>query len=297
MTQTADLLREAREHLLVADLGRAETVLRRVIAQDPGEGRAYEMLGKLLYRESRSEEAASIYREWLRAVPDDPVATHLVSATSGESHPPRASNGFIASVFGRAAPEFDAGLAKLGYQAPRLIFEHAMSALDPTRVGLNILDLGCGTGLCAEWFRPLARRIVGVDLAPEMLEQARTRGCYDELICEEITTYAARCTERFDLITAADVFCYFGDLSTGMAAIAPLLSPEGRFVFSVEELPTDTGGYVLLEHGRYAHSASYLSQALAQAGLVSGVPRRAVLRSERGAPVHGLVSSARRQAV
>jgi predicted TPR repeat methyltransferase len=298
MDERTALLSEARECLLVADLGRAETLLRQVIAQDPNQGAAYELLGKLLYRDSRRVEAAAVYREWLHAIPADPVAAHLVAATSGVNQPERASDGFIESLFGRAAPEFDATLAKLRYRAPQLVFERAMAVMDPACVGLELLDLGCGTGLCAEWFRPLARRVVGVDLAPGMLERARARGCYDELICEEITAYAAGCTESFDVVTAADVFCYFGDLEAVFTAVAALVRPGGLFVFSVEERaadPTegqDTPG--LLEHGRYAHSKSYLERVLPRVGLSPATIARGVLRFERGAPVGGLVTVAQR---
>jgi len=294
------LLRQARECLLVADFERAEHLLRCIITRDPRHGQAYELLGKLLYRGSRSAEAAAIYRAWLDASPTDPVAAHLVSATTGEDQPPRSSNGFIESVFGRAAPDFDATLAKLNYRAPQLLFESAMAFLDPTVVGLDILDLGCGTGLCADWFRPLARRIVGVDLAPQMLAQAGARGCYDELICQEITAFATRCTQRFDLITAADVLCYFGDLSVVLAPLSELLRSSGHLLFSVEELPADLTrpvderSYRLLEHGRYAHNTTYVHSVLCAAGLTPVAIRRAALRSERGAPVHGLVSTAKR---
>ena len=244
-----------------------------------------------------------MYRAWLQASPADPVAAHLVSSTSGENQPPRSSNGFIESVFGRAAPDFDATLTTLNYRAPQLLFESAMAILDPSVVGLEILDLGCGTGLCAQWFRPLASRIVGVDLAPEMLAQARARGCYDELICEEITAFATRCSQRFDLITAADVLCYFGDLSVLLEAVASLLYPGGLFVYSVEELPSELSssihrnGYELLEHGRYAHSAPYLRRVMNHVGLPAVVVSQAVLRLERGSPVRGLLSSARRPGV
>jgi len=291
-------LRQARECLLVADFERAEHLLRCIIAQDPRHGQAYELLGKLLYRDSRNTEAAAVYRAWLEASPADPVAAHLVSATSGENQPLRSSNGFIESVFGRAARDFDATLTRLNYRAPQLLFETAMTVLDPTVVGLEILDLGCGTGLCADWFRPLASRIVGVDLAPQMLAQARARGCYDELICEEITAFATRCTQRFDLITAADVLCYFGDLSGVLASVASLLHPGGHIVYSVEELPsvpsssTHQKGYELLEHGRYAHSAPYLRRVMTHAGLAANAICQAVLRFERGAPVSGLLCSA-----
>jgi predicted TPR repeat methyltransferase len=298
MNEGSELLHQARQCLLAHDFELAEPLLRHAITQDPKLGPAYELLGKLLYRNSRNGEAAAVYRAWLQALPTDPVAAHLVAATGGASPPERASDGFIESVFDRAAPDFDATLAKLRYRAPQLVFERAFEVLGSTSVALDVLDLGCGTGLCGEWFRPLAQWLVGVDLSSEMLGQARTRGCYDELICQEITIYVTRCTARFDVICAADVFCYFGDLSAVFASAAALLRPGGLFVFSVEERNTasssDEDGPGLLEHGRYAHSASYLQSALMRCGLSCATLEPAVLRLERGAAVRGLVAVAKR---
>ena len=304
-------LSRARECLHAREFDDAELLLRRAIAHNPKLALAYELLGKLLYRDARAAESAAVYRAWHAAIPADPIAAHLVAATGGAPAPERASDGFVTGLFERAAPDFDTVLATLGYQAPQLVFESAAAVLDPGAVALEVLDLGCGTGLCGDWFRPLARRLVGVDLSPGMLEQARARGCYDELVCEELTVYVRRCEARFDLITAADVFCYFGDLTAVFAAVASLLRPAGRFIFSVEEMSADTAafsgndgpsisacgtvaGFALLEHGRYAHDASYLGQVLKQAGLAPIAMRPAVLRFERGAPVQGLVIAAGR---
>lgn len=311
MDEAAGLLARARESWRANDLDSAEPLLRRAIVHDPKSGQAHELLGKLLYRQARHEEAAAVYRAWLQAVPTDPVAAHLVAATGGANPPGRACDGYLESVFGRAAPEFDAMLASLGYRAPQLVFERAMEVLDPASVALDVLDLGCGTGLCGEWFRPLARWLVGVDLSADMLQQAHSRGCYDELIREEIGAYVNRCTARFDVITAADVFCYFGDLTAVFGAVAALLRPSGLFVFSVEELPISAaprdddsavplprpsagGSPSLLEHGRYAHSAQYLESILGPQGLTPAAMKPGILRFERGAPVRGLLAAAKR---
>src|ERR1700730_12972755 len=236
MADALACLSRARECLHAREFETAELLLRRAIAQDPNLALAYELLGKLLYRDARAEEAAAVYRAWLAAMPADPIAAHLVAATGGAPAPERASDGFVTGLFERAAPDFDLALATLGYQAPQLVFESAAAVLDPGAVALDVLDLGCGTGLCGDWFRPLARRLVGVDLSPGMLERARRRGCYTELFCEELTAYAARCGERFDVIAAADVFCYFGDLRAPLSLVARLLRPGGWLVFSLEDL-------------------------------------------------------------
>jgi predicted TPR repeat methyltransferase len=291
MDEALACLEQGQSCLQAADFDGAERSLRLAIEKDPQLALAYELLGKLLYRDSRGDEAAALYRAWLRAIPTDPAAAHLVAATGGAPAPERASDGFVTRLFGRAAPGFDVALARLGYRAPQLVFERAARVLDSSAVALNVLDLGCGTGQCGEWFRPLARRLVGVDLSHGMLEEARRRKCYDELACAEITTYVSRCTERFHLVTAADVFCYFGALESVFAFIAGLLQPWGWFIFSVEEAQ---GGEscVLSEHGRYAHSLEHVEQSLHFAGLASGEVHQDVLRFERGAPVRGLVVAA-----
>jgi predicted TPR repeat methyltransferase len=286
-------LEQARESLRNADFDTAERLLKSAIEQNSRLALAYELLGKLLYRDSRADEAAAVYRAWLDAMPSDPVAAHLVAATGGAPAPQRASDGFIACLFGRAAPEFDLALANLGYRAPQLVFERAAAVLDPGAVALEVLDLGCGTGLCGEWFRPLARRLIGVDLSDGMLEQARRRKCYDALVCQELTAYVETCADRFDLITAADVFCYFGALSASFAAVARLLRPNSWFVFSVEEADAE-GSAVLLQHGRYAHSLEHVERTVVSAGLTTGSVHRGTLRFERGLPVQGLIVAARR---
>jgi predicted TPR repeat methyltransferase len=260
MADTGTLLASARECLRARDFDAAETLLGRAIAENPGAGLAYELLGKLLYRDCRAAEAAAVYQAWLHAIPHDPIAAHLVAATGAAVASQRASDGFITGLFDRAAPEFDAALRDLGYQAPQLLFEIATQVLGPPAgpapdarsapdaapvpraasgpgaASLAVLDLGCGTGLCGDLFRPLAARLTGVDLSPGMLDQAQRRGCYDELVCAELTSFARGCSRRFDLILACDVFCYFGDLVELLTAVRKLLRDDGWILFSVEDL-------------------------------------------------------------
>ncbi len=285
-------LRQARDRLRTRDFDAAEQLLRQAIEKDRTLSLAYELLGKLLYRDSRTDEAAALYRAWLQELPSNPIAAHMVAATNGSVTPPRASDGFVAGLFDRAAVDFDETLAALGYQAPQLLFETAAAVLGPYAVALEILDLGCGTGQCGDWFRPLARRLVGVDLSGEMLEQARRRGCYDELIREELTGYLARCERKFDVITASDVFCYLGDLTDVLSATAAALMPQGWLIFSVESLDQEGPQLRLQEHGRYAHSPGHVLSALRAAGLSTVQRSTGRLRFERGAPVMGSIVAA-----
>lgn len=80
----------------------------------------------------------------------------------------------------------------------------AASGIDAT--GLDVLDLGCGSGLMS-WYLPQPHSLVGIDIDPAMLALAGTRGAYAQL-----HRYDARVLKHFgdfDLIVSAGVFQYF----------------------------------------------------------------------------------------
>jgi predicted TPR repeat methyltransferase len=166
----------------------------------------------------------------------------------------------------------------------------------PSGPRLDVLDIGCGTGLCGPLWRPLSRRLVGVDLSPNMLSKAALRAVYDQLNCAELTGWLAECEQTFDLAVAADVFCYFGDLSDAFQAVASVLRPGGRFACSLEAMAQSSAAdesFALLSHGRYQHSRRHLEAALCAAGLIVESISTETLRYERQEPVIGLVAVAR----
>ena len=117
----------------------------------------------------------------------------MLAACSGRDVPARASDAFVEKTFDSFAASFDAKLASLGYRAPALVAEMlAHAGLDASR-SLDVLDAGCGTGLCGPLVAPYARRLVGVDLSEAMLARARARDVYDELVKGELTAYLRDC--------------------------------------------------------------------------------------------------------
>jgi predicted TPR repeat methyltransferase len=143
----------------------------------------------------------------------------------------------------------------------------------------------------------MTRRLVGVDLSPNMLSKAAARAVYDQLNCAELTDWLLDCGQRFDIAVAADVLCYFGDLSSACKAAASVLLPGGRFAFSLELMPDSTAtdeSFVLLPHGRYQHSRRYVEAMLSASDLVIESMSVETLRYERQDPVRGLVAVATR---
>jgi predicted TPR repeat methyltransferase len=282
--------------VLLNGLGRqreAALCFSKVITLRPKHPEARRLLALAHYTLGEAEKAIDIFDEWLRDEPDDPIARHMLAACSGREVPARASDAFIEKTFDSFAASFDAKLASLAYRAPALVAEMLAHAGVNASRSLDVVDAGCGTGLCGPLIAPYARRLVGVDLSEAMLARARARNVYDELAKRELTAYLRDSPGSFDVIVSADALVYFGPLKAVAAAAANALRPGGVLVFTVEELDDDASdaGHSLSPNGRYRHSHSYLERVLADAGLQSEIVP-AELRLEAGEPVAGLVVQA-----
>jgi len=245
---------------------------------------AYSIIGE-------HEKAIAVCEEWVRNCPDDPRARHALAAHSGRDVPQRAANDYVETVFDNFAEGFEAKLARLEYRAPTLVGDAVAAAVPAADKSLDVLDLGCGTGLCGPLLAPFARRLVGVDLSHGMLNYAREKQAYDDLVRAELTEYLQQQpAASVDVIVTADTLVYFGALEAVAAAAAAALRPNGVLVFTVEEAvePEFASTYSLRPHGRYTHGEPYVRRVLTEAGLQPHV-ERGELRLESGLPVAGLV--------
>jgi predicted TPR repeat methyltransferase len=240
------------------------------------------------------EPARACLERVLREEPGEVMARHLFSALSGEN-PDHPTEGYVRRLFDSSAATFDRDLvSKLGYGIPREMVEALRAVEAAPGNPWDVLDLGCGTGLVGAEVAPYSGALVGVDLAPNMIERARGRGIYTDLRCADLmlalTQEEAR-QRRYDVVTAADVFIYVGRLDEVIPAIRRLLRPGGLFAFSAEASEASgspTGaGYRLGMMGRYAHSAVYLRRLAAESRFDVEVLRQSRIRFEHRRPVEG----------
>jgi len=90
-----------------------------------------------------------------------------------------------------------------------------------------------------------------------MLERARGRRLYDALVEGDFVAFLARAPAAWDVVIAADVLIYLGDLAPLATALAGALRENGRFAFSIEDLAGEHD-WALKPDGRFAHSSSYV---------------------------------------
>jgi predicted TPR repeat methyltransferase len=127
--------------------------------------------------------------------------------------------------------------------------------------------------------------MTGVDISGRMLEEAAKRGLYTDLLKAEALEFLAVHPARFDLIFAADVLVYFGDLAPLFAAVARSIPPGGIFAASVEI--NEENDFEILPSGRFAHCTRYLER-LAKSNFKIRAKERAAIGLEASQPVEGL---------
>ena len=278
----------ARVLSAVRDFQGAIGSFQKAIELSPRSARFYDGLARLYYHLGKTEDARSLFRKWLDHDPENPVALHMFAAVSRGEPPRRASDEFVRELFGAFADTFDENLRNLEYRAPDLIAAAVAAEVGPPEGTLDVLDAGCGTGLSGIQLRPFARRLVGVDLAPQMLQRARGRGIYDEVAEGEMTAFLESRAGEFDVIVFCDTLVYFGAIREVLAGARRALRPGGCVAFTLEaaaEEPPE--GYRLEPHGRYCHGIAYVERTLAETGFVPRSTRRETLRKELGEPVSG----------
>jgi predicted TPR repeat methyltransferase len=254
------------------------------LALRPAHWQTQQQRAEALVALDRRAEAIDAYRQ-ARALAPDPAQVDFALAALGVGVAPKqAPAAYVKALFDQYAGHFEQHLTGvLGYRTPGLVAAALARHVDGT--GLSTVDLGCGTGLCAPFLRPLSALLAGVDLSEKMLAQARAAGLYDELACADIGDYLAAHPQAFDLVVAADVLVYFGELDTLFGQVRAALRPGGIFCFSTEAL--EAGEFSLLPSNRYAHALDYLERLATRHGFLVREADSAAVRSEHGADVTG----------
>jgi predicted TPR repeat methyltransferase len=280
-----------RATVLREDLKRNQEALvaaEQALALAPKDPDAHLNRAHALAALKREDEAIASYRRALSCGGDAEMLSYYLSALGAGETPATSPPRYVESLFDQYAGRFDHSLASLKYAVPEQLFNMVVEITNPVQRSLDIVDLGCGTGLCGPLFRPIARSLTGVDLSAGMLEKASERGLYDSLAKADMIDFLDACPASFDLAIATDVFIYVGALEKSFAAVATALRPGAHFAFSVEAYDGD--GFVIRPSRRFAHSVPYLERLAEKNGFrIDGIIPVAV-RLEEGQDIPGHIA-------
>lgn len=259
--------------------------LEQASTLDPGYLPAHINLGALYLKINRSADAIRHYEWALKIKPNDPEIQHVLSALAKGETPEQAPAEYLKNLFDQYATYYDKHLTEhLQYKAHELLLDAIKIESDLKGPEATLLDLGCGTGLCGELFKPLSKKLIGIDVSEKMIETAKAKSIYDILKVQDVET-ALDEFQKNDLIIAGDVFSYIGKLDVIFKKAHDALKPTGLFAFTVEK--TYTEPYELQKTIRYAHSKKYLSKLAEAAHFKILRFDNIILRKQRNIPVEG----------
>lgn len=267
------------------DFVAARDLFAQTLELAPGWPPAYLALAKACLALGDQAAAAEALRQACALDPEDRLgAGVLLAQISGEPVMPDA---YVAGLFDEYAGRFDSHLVgALDYRAPEML-KAMLQHGDPLKSTMSeVLDLGCGTGLMARALGGSGMAFTGVDLSAGMLAVAQTTGLYRRLACAELLAFLMREPDaRYDLVIAADVFCYVPDLAPVFVETRRVLRSGGRFAFSIQ---THSGaGVIIGDDCRVHHAPRQVHDWAAAAELDVRQEIPASTRRDRGIPVPG----------
>lgn len=262
----------ARLYAEGGDLGAAIDLQVQALELAPNWAAGWHQLGN--YREKAGDHAgaADAWRKVLTHSPIDIFGASLKLSLTGQAEtPPTPPSEYVEALFDDYSDRFDTALIEdLGYRVPERLTALIGEVAGASSQFARVIDLGCGTGLFGERIRRVTSWLEGYDLSQGMLAKAAEKGVYDRLgqadILHGIPAARLDGTEPADLVVAADVFAYFGDLNSVIGIASELIRPGGLLAFSCE---AGEGGveWLLQSSLRYSHGAAYLSTLMERHGL------------------------------
>jgi predicted TPR repeat methyltransferase len=232
----------------------------------------------LCHKSADLKKAEKLYRKLVQLNPNHEAAQHMLNALVGR-RPDTAPLDYIKTIFDNYAENFEESLLKkLSYQAPMELWKQ-YNIFFPESNRVKCLDLGCGTGLAAEAFMPCCSNFTGVDLSDKILQVANSKNIYTKLVNNDIITFLEQDEDIYDLIIAADVFIYMGNLEALFKACFKQSTTNCVMCFSVET--TEEESFSLKDSGRFGHSPSYIEKLCKQTGWTILTSHNSQLRQDR----------------
>ena len=273
--------------MMKGNMEQAATCYERAFQLNPGNINAGHQLAHIYRHMLRANDAKDIYRRILEVCPDDVRARFFmkacrIQADGGQLE--RIPADYVQEIYsgsnvGRA---LDTSLTeKLEYRAPAVLDAAVRELIVVPESGLDILEVGCGTGLCGSRLADIANILVGTDLSADLLAVAGEMGAYDRIYVADLIDALSDSSSAYDLVIAMDVLCFFGDLTEIFRKCHRTLRDAGVFALSVMKPETNVS-WEFHPSGHFVHSISYLQNVAQETGFAEIFVKEMALRRETG---------------
>ena len=287
--------------LAMAWLGKSELTpaiqcLEKSFELDPSNIEAGRQLAQALRHVGRTDECEVVCKKILSVDPQNAEALFFQDAFSKQKNNEKLER-IPAEVTRQMykgldiGKKFDVSLKhSLDYRAPEVLEEAVRKAIghDEAVNKIDILELGCGSGLCGSRFVDIANSLIGTDISPDMLEAAKEKQTYTELYAADLIDVLENYNATMDLVIAMDVLCYFGDLTHIFQRCHDVLAEKGIFAFSTVK-PKTSALWELQVQGHFVHSLEHLRQVGEKAGFKPIFIKEMPLRRELNEDQYGYV--------
>ena len=269
-------------------LNEAQETFEKLLSLSPNHSLALRNLGNTLMQLQQPKQALAAFERYLAINGPDASVSHIISALKDEQ-PSEVAAEYVEHLFDDFAQHFEQSLVKeLGYSLPtqfvKLLQQQAVLVEGKSN---TVLDLGCGTGLVGQALPGHIKQLDGVDLSQAMLDIAGEKNIYHRLCKANAVDYLITHLLPYDIIIAADVLIYFGDLRALFSAVKNNSRPGSVFIFSIESLQCEN--YKLLKSGRFAHNPSYIENLLDEFEFTIESKVRTIIRKEHTTSLDGFI--------
>ena len=173
----------------------------------------------------------------------------------------------------REAADYDASVESWGWRGHEILFGICDDLIE---TGMDLLDLGTGTGVAALPFHRRGLRTFGLDGSPGMLKCASSKGFMKGMARHDLTKFLPFSDRAFDMVLACGLLLFLSELDPLFDEVARILKPGGSLAFTARVPDSrqpgaeSSGGLIVMKKTEgvnvYIHSKQYLEATLKERG-------------------------------